>query len=219
MQLKENDISKEIEELERGLRILNIDYNKIILQKFRKYIEVLYQYKGKIHLLSHQDYSRISKRHFLISLVAFPYVKDHNRVCDIGAGAGFPSIPLKILCPKINFTLFESKKKKAEFLKYLIGQLDLSGIKVVGSRAEDYESGDFDLILIRAAGKIKKLIKMIDHLLTPDGCAIFYKSHKIEDEIKIAEKELKKMKFDIQVKKLVTPIENLPLALVTLKKA
>jgi len=218
MQLKENDIAKEIAELERGLKILNIAYNKSVLRKFQKYIEILYQYKGKIHLISHQDYSRISKRHFLTSLISLPYIKNHNYACDIGTGAGFPSIPLKILCPRINFTLFESKKKKAEFLKRLIDELDLSEIKVIDSRAEDYESGNFDLILIKAAGKIKKLIKVIDLLLAPNGCVILYKSHKIKNEMKIGEKELKKRRFEVQVEKLVTPIENLPLALVILKK-
>jgi 16S rRNA (guanine527-N7)-methyltransferase len=215
---KENDIVKEIAELERGFKILDIAYNKNTLRKFRKYIEILYQYKGKIHLISHQDYRRISKRHFLTSFMAFPYVIDHNHACDIGAGAGFPSIPLKIICPQINFTLFESKKKKAEFLKRLIDELHLSGIKVVGSRAEDYESGNFDLILIKAAGKIKKLIKVIDLFLTPNGRAIFYKSHRIESEMRAAEKELEKRKFEAQVKQLVTPIEKLPFALVILKR-
>ena len=218
MKLKRDSVEGEMEELKKGLDHLCIEYNDHILEKFKRYVKILYEYKNKIHLLSHQDYNRISKRHFLISLMALPYIKGHNNACDIGVGAGFPSIPLKILRPEISFTLFESKQKKAEFLKYLTGELNLSKIQIINDRAENYTSGKFDLILIKAAGKIRKLIKVIDYLILQTGKAVFYKSIQVEDEIRIAEKEIKKRGFQVQVIKLSTPIENLPLTLVMLKR-
>jgi 16S rRNA (guanine527-N7)-methyltransferase len=212
------DIKKELTELKQGLDTLGISFNTQHIKKFRRYIEILLEYKNRIHLLSHQDYNRITRRHFLPSLMAFPYIKNHCTACDIGTGAGFPALPLKIFMPEIDFTLFESRGKKAKFLRYLIDELELTGTNVIDDRAEKFKGNKFNLILLKAVGRIKKLIKTIDNLMLPHGCAIFYKSHRVAGEIKSAEKELKKRGFQLRIEKLHTPIENLPLALVILKK-
>ena len=214
----ENRNSREIAELRAGLETLHIEYHKADLEKFRRYLEVLDDYRNKIHLISHQDYTRVSKKHFLPSLLALPYVKGVHHACDIGAGAGFPSIPLKIFTPDLNLILFESVRKKAEFLKYLVCELKLDNVQIVNERAENYPTAAFDLVLIRAAGKIKKLVKVIDRLVSANGCAIFYKTCRTEDEVKIAQSEIEKRKFVITVKELRTPLENQPLALVILKR-
>jgi 16S rRNA (guanine527-N7)-methyltransferase len=146
--------------------------------------------------------------------MAFPYVNGCHVVCDLGAGAGFPSIPLKIVRPSITFTLLESRQKMAAFLNTVVDELKLTDIAVTHERAERYYGRTFDVVLIRAAGKIKKLVKTIDHLMAPTGSAIFYKSHDIGDELRMAEPFLVKQKFHVRVEKLWTPIENLPLALV-----
>lgn len=218
MKLKKRNRTREIEELEKGLHILSINYNKQTLEKFQTYINMLHEYHDKVHLLSQRDYSRISRRHFLTSLVALPYLAGRTRVCDIGAGAGFPSIPLSMMMPDINFTLFESKRKKTHFLEHLIRVLQLSRVRVINDRAEYYKAGRFDAIVIKASGKIKKLIKVVDHLIIEGGDAIFYKCHSVEDEIKSAEREIKKRGFQVRIEKLTTPIEQLPLALVVLRK-
>lgn len=213
-----SNIDKEISELCQGLTLLGIKYDEHIIQKFQKYINFLYESKNRLHLLSQQDYNHISKRHFLTSLAALDYVKHCRNACDIGAGAGFPSIPLKILRPEVSFTLFEAKKKKAKFLKHLIYELDLSGIDIIDGRAEHFKEKKFDLILLKAVGKIKKLIRIINNLIEPGGYAVFYKSHQVEEEIRAADKELRKRGFRVEVEKVFTPIENLPVALVVLKK-
>ncbi len=211
-------IKQEMADLCQGFDALGISYNKEIIQKFQKYIEVLYEYRKKLHLLSNQDYKRIAKKHFLTALMAFRYLKDHQVVCDIGAGAGFPSVPLKIVRQNIELTLFESVKKKAEFLSYLKRELGISDIEVINERAEHYREKKFDIILLKAVGRIKKLMNVIDHLMVPDGVAIFYKTHQVENEIKAADKELIKKGFKIQIDKLRTPVERLPLALVIVRR-
>jgi len=212
------NIAREVTEFQQGLAILGIKSDTAITEKFIKMVKILYEYKDKFHLLSHGDYNFISKRHFLPSVMVLPYINDFHSICDIGAGAGFPSVPLKILRPQIFFTLFEANRKKAEFLKYLIAELELLNVQIVNERAENYQGEKFDAILIKAAGKIKSLIKTIDQLIIPGGCAIFYKSHRVEDEIKLARKKIIKLGFQIQVEKLYTPIEHRPLALIFLKK-
>lgn len=213
------NIEEDLGILKKGFTTLSIKYDEDAIFKFKKYLEILYQYKNKIHLVSHQDYSCIGLRHFLPSLISLPFIGNPHYACDIGAGAGFPSVPIKIFRPEINFTLFESTKKKARFLQYLTNELGLTEIEVINLRAEDYPEKKFDLILIKAAGKIKKLIKTIDYLIAPGGIAIFYKSSQVEDEINIAEKEIKKRGFLVKIEKLSTPIENRPLTLVILSKS
>lgn len=212
-----SDIDSELTDLRHGLTLIGIPYNRQIINTFRRYVEVLHDYRGRLHLLSHHDYYHIATRHFLPSLMAIPYLEDCRTVSDVGAGAGFPSLPLKIVRPDIECTLFESQKKKARFLRYLTEKLELSQVHIVDERAECFVGRKFDIILLKAVGKIRELIKTIDNLIAPAGRAIFYKSHRIEDEICAAEKELRKKGYKIQIERLYTPVEHKPLALVILK--
>jgi 16S rRNA (guanine527-N7)-methyltransferase len=222
MPLKEKnshyDIAREITELKEGMNELGIAFDSGIINKFRKYLDVLYFYHGKIHLLSHRDYERISRRHFLPSLVAVPHVRKHERVCDVGSGAGFPSIPLYIVLPEIALVIFEAQRKKAHFLRYLVETLGLAGIDVVDMRAEQYSGRTFDLALLKAVGAVKEHARLLDKLLEKGGEAIFYKTLRVEEELKNAASVLDKLHFTAEVRKVYTPLEKRPLALVILRK-
>lgn len=211
-----NSIGREIAELKAGLTELGIDFDDAVLNRFKKYLNVLYTHRTALHLLSCGDYERISRRHFLASLIALPYVKKHSRACDVGAGAGFPSMPLKILLPEIDLVIFEAQRKKADFLHRLVSELDLSGVEIVNDRAEHYSGRRFDLVLLKAVGKIDRLVRMVDTLLLPGGQAIFYKTYQVDEEIRRAGRKLKNRAFRIEVKKIVTPVEKSPIALVIL---
>jgi 16S rRNA (guanine527-N7)-methyltransferase len=213
------DIGREIAELERGMNELGIRFNHSVFDKFKTYLEVLYSYHGKMHLLSHRDYERISRRHFLPSLLTLPFTIKHKRVCDVGSGAGFPSVPLKILSPHLDLVIFEAQRKKADFLNYLMERLDLEGVEIVNGRAEIYSGVKFDLALLRAVGKINKLIGVLDLLLEPGGAAIFFKTLRVEKEIGDAQKALQKHNFRVLIRKTLTPLDKSPLALVTLRKS
>lgn len=215
---RHKEIQRELDDLGAGLNILKIKYNKAILKKFRIYLEVLFKMRSRLHLLSHQDYERIAKRHFLTSLMALDFVKGYYNICDIGAGAGFPSLPLKIIKPTMKLTLIESNKKKADFLQYLTEELGYPDVGVVNERAQDYQEKTFEVILLKAVGKIKKLIVPINSLIEPGGRAIFYKTHRVKEEIKQTKKDLGEKGFHLRVEKLFTPLERLPLALVILDK-
>jgi 16S rRNA (guanine527-N7)-methyltransferase len=212
------DTAREIAELEQGMHELGIMFDITILERFEEYLQVLYAYHGRMHLLSHRDYERVSKRHFLPSLIALPYVEKHSRACDIGSGAGFPSIPLKILLPNLDLLILESQRKKADFLRHLINRLGLEGVEIVHERAENYSGSKFDIVLLRAVGAIKRFVKVLDILLEADGEAIFWKTFTIQEELKIAAGSLDKMHFTAEVKKIHTPIDKRPLALVILRK-
>jgi 16S rRNA (guanine527-N7)-methyltransferase len=213
------DIRREMSELQKGMDELGIAFSKDALEKFEAYLGVLYSYHGKVHLLSHRDYQRISRRHFLPSLVALPYVKDRKRICDVGSGAGFPSLPLKIFLTNTQLVIFEAQRKKADFLRLLIDTLNLEDVKIMNERAEHYAGERFDLALLRAVGKIKKLIGILDPLLQPGGEAIFFKSPGVDKEIEEAQKALHERNFRVSITKALTPLDRLPLAIVVLNKS
>ncbi len=212
------DAEREIDDITAGLKELGIDVTGQTIEKFRTYLDALYSYRDRMHLLSRRDYERISRRHFLTSLVAYPYVKDRRRICDVGAGAGFPSLPLKILFPEVHFVLFESNHKKAEFLDHLVDVLGLRRIEVINARAEGYSGQDFDLVLLRAVGKVDRMLKVVHRLLAPGGRAIFFKTQDVDAELWRASTAINKMGYGVEVRKIQTPVEKIPMALVILRK-
>lgn len=219
---KANDVAnieREISELTAGLNELGISAESNKLDKFRTYLKLLHSYHGKIHLLSHADYERISRRHFLVSLAAFPLVKGHSRCCDIGAGAGFPSVPLKIMLPDLELVIFESMKKKANFLRHLVDELRLVSVQVIGERAESYSGTGFDLMLLKAVGKIEDMIGVVDNLLISGGSAIFIKTHQVDAEVARVQGELARRGFELKLEKIQTPVEKSGVSLVILDKA
>ena len=212
------DARREIDELRIGLRELGIDFDAEKIERFQMYLNTLYSCRHRLHLVSHRDYERVSRRHFLASLVAYPYVKNHVRACDVGAGAGFPSVPLKILLPGIDFVLFESNRKKAEFLEHLVDRLRLERIRVVNSRAESHSGQGFDLVLLKAVGKIDKLMKVVDALVVPGGEAIFFKTQDVDTELRRAARAIKARRFSVEVARISAPIEKTPMSLVIMRK-
>ena len=139
-------------------------------------------------------------------------------LCDIGSGAGFPAIPLKIIDPKLSITLLESQAKKIAFLEKLVKTLDLKRVSIIHLRAENYNAGTFDTILLKAVGSVKKHLKTLAALLVPDGQAVFFKTHTLKKELHQAESLMKRLGFMVHVYKLYTPMEKRPLALVVLKR-
>jgi 16S rRNA (guanine527-N7)-methyltransferase len=216
---KPHDFDREVQELKQGLDILKIPHNTRSISYFLKYLDILYDYEGKVHLLSRGDYECISKRHFLPSLVALPHVTHCRTVCDIGAGAGFPSIPLKIFTPGIHYTLFESIKKKAHFLKTLVEELQLQNVEIIDERAEQCSNRKFDLALFKAVGKIQKMLGLIDSFLVPQGRAIFFKSPAVQKELDETKGELAKYRLHARLEKLSTPLEHRPLILVIIERS
>jgi 16S rRNA (guanine527-N7)-methyltransferase len=212
------DPRRELRDFDQGLAEMGLAATPEIREQFRKYLDILYHYHHKIHLISHRDYERISRKHFLPALCGLPFVPDRGRVCDIGAGAGFPSLPIKIFKPQIELTLFESIRKKAGFLERLVAELGLSGINVVCGRAEAERGAAYDLILIKAGGKIKDLLGTVNRLLMPGGRAVFYKSVKTEPEIAEVQSRLVRLGLRIGIHDVRTPLEPALLRFVLLEK-
>jgi 16S rRNA (guanine527-N7)-methyltransferase len=169
-----------------------IDISGEMLDKFQIYLSQILDWNKRIHLVSKGDAKpeRIL-RQFVDSLLIFKAVEipPEARLLDLGAGVGFPSIPIKVVRDDINLSLIESVRKKSLFLQKLIKDLKLEDVSMIHKRAEDLIDGSdykekFDIITAKALGKLKDTVELATSFLKPKGLLIAYKGEKIEEEMK-----------------------------------
>lgn len=154
--------------LARGAPELGLSLDAFQLEQFDTYYNELADWNRRMNLTSVIDRTEVQVKHFLDSLTLLPAI-GHNlppgaRVVDVGAGAGFPGLPLKITCPNIHLTLLESTRKKAAFLGHMVESLNLSGVEVHAGRAEElaHQLGlrdSYDLALARGLARLPTLLE------------------------------------------------------------
>ena len=160
-----------------------------LFESYRK--EILF-WNNKMNLVSVKSPLDLPVKHFIDSLTAAPYLPRKDvTVLDIGAGAGFPGIPLKICMGALKLYLLESQRKKASFLKHIVRKLDLRDVTVVHKRAEDLiREGSyrefFDTVISRATLKLPKLLEMGGYFLSSSGILIAMKGTGVEKELRDA---------------------------------
>ncbi|SFB23605.1 16S rRNA m(7)G-527 methyltransferase [Acetitomaculum ruminis DSM 5522] len=161
--------------------------------KLNAYYQLLIEWNSKMNLTAITDYDDVCIKHFFdsVSLLKYIDLKEGQSVVDIGTGAGFPGIPLKILRPDVEFVLIDSLNKRINFLNYVIKELGLSKIKAIHSRAEETGKNleyreKFDFCVSRAVARLPVLCEYTIPLVKKGGYFISYKSIKTEDEIKEA---------------------------------
>lgn len=168
---------------------LGIPLSEKALRLFETYHDELLTWNQKINLVSVKSDLDIPIKHFLDSLTLVPCMHNqHSQVLDIGSGAGFPGIPLKIAIPSLTVFLLESSRKKTSFLKHIIRTLHLTDIAVIHNRAEELMKdeayrGRFAAVTSRAALKLPELFRMGSSFLAPKGVVIAMKSKKAETEL------------------------------------
>lgn len=161
-----------------------------IKQRFEKYYELLIQWNEKFNLTAITEKNAVEIKHFADSLAASEIIK--GTVIDIGAGAGFPSIPLKIVNPSLYITMIDSSNKRVTFLKEVIEQLGLEKAEAMHSRAEDLKEREcFDFAVARAVAPLSTLAEYLIPFVKKGGKMIAYKSDNIEEEMKEAKTAIK----------------------------
>ena len=161
-------------------------------QRFLRYAEELLFWNAKMNLISLKHDLDIPIRHFLDSLTPLPYLGAQTAsVLDIGAGAGFPGLPLKISCPTLAVYLLEASRKKTSFLRQVIRTLGLAEVHVVHGRAEvlrtdDAMSGRYDCVISRATWKLPDFVAMGSAFLRRGGCLVSMKGVEFREELDAA---------------------------------
>lgn len=167
---------------EEKLNKLNIFYSELIF------------YNNSFNLTAITEENEVFIKHFLDSIFPQFLIEKNSSVIDIGAGAGFPSLPLKIYRPDLNVTMIDSLNKRVNFLNEIIKKLELENISAFHARAEDYAKTsreNFDYAVVRAVAKIPTLIEYAFPLLKVGGRLLCYKGGDVEEELKQSENALK----------------------------
>jgi 16S rRNA (guanine527-N7)-methyltransferase len=190
---------------------------------FEIYLKELLAWNQKFNLTSITDPGEIRLKHFEDSLALLQILKlTDESVVDIGAGAGFPGIPLKIVCPDIKLTLVEATRKKAEFLKHLVAKLTLKEVAVLWGRAEEIAKNKreaFDLAVSRAVAKLNILSEYCLPFVKIGGQFIAYKEENVEAEVASAQKAIERLGGKIKaIIKVKLPNSDLTRSLVLIEK-
>jgi 16S rRNA (guanine527-N7)-methyltransferase len=177
-------------ELVEGCGKLGIDLSSKQIRDFRRFRHTIRQWNRPAGLVSPRDVNRLVSRHFLDSLSLLQVLVPLRgaRVLDVGSGAGFPGIPLKICRPEIELTLLEPREKAFFYLRQVLRTLSLNKVSVLMKRAESvWEQNDgpkpFDLVLTRALAPLGHLFQICWPLVGPRGIMVAYKGPRVEREM------------------------------------
>ena len=206
------------EEFIKYLKELNIYPTKEQLDKLDKFYNLLVEWNKKINLTRITTKEDVYLKHFYDSLTITKEI-DLSKVetlCDVGTGAGFPGIVLKIMYPNLKVILIDSLHKRVNYLNTIIKDLELDNIEAIHSRGEDYK-GNFDVVTSRAVANIEKLVSFTMHLVDKNGIFIAMKGDIDKELTDIVEKNISKKYKIIKINKFQLPIENSNRSLVLIK--
>jgi len=150
----------------------------LVVSRIQLYLDLLVKWNGKINLTAEKDPEDILKRHVFDSLQYCRALKYDFRVMDIGSGAGFPGIPLKIIFPEMPLVLVESQRKRCSFLETAIRELELDQAEVINARAEDLpaqQEGQFDAVIFRAVSGVEPCLTLAERFLAAKGRVVLKK--------------------------------------------
>lgn len=182
--------SKAIDNFKKELDNYGYQISEQQFDNFIRYYELLISWNEKMNLTAITEFSDVLTKHFLdsLSIIKIIDLNSVSSLIDIGTGAGFPGIPIKIMYPDLKVTLLDSLQKRIGFLNTVIDELKLENIDTIHGRAEDYAKPDklrehYDVCVSRAVSNLSSLSEFCLPFVKVGGCFIPYKSEKVNEEL------------------------------------
>lgn len=174
---------------------VNVEIDKIKEEQFYQYMQLLIEWNEKINLTAITEPKDIILKHFIDSITINKYIKDSDNIMDIGTGAGFPGIPLKIMNSDKKFVLVDALNKRINFLNQVCEKLGLKDIKCIHTRAEELANNAehreiYEIVVSRAVARLNILLEYMLPFVKVGGLCICMKGPNIEEELKEAEKAI-----------------------------
>lgn len=221
------EISKypDINLFRQGLHELGLELSNYQLEQFIIYYEMLIEKNKVMNLTAITEFKEVISKHFIDSLSlikVFQPVKE--KVLDLGTGAGFPGIPLKIAFPDLEIVLLDSLNKRLIFLNEVINRLDLKNIKTLHGRAEDYGKDKnyretFDLCVSRAVAKLSSLSEYCLPYVKKGGYFISYKSGNVNEELQMSDRAFNILGAELlKTSDFILPGTDIERSLIVIKK-
>lgn len=212
--------------LRENLEKIGIEPSNLQCEQLNNFHKILCEWNEFMNLTGITEYNEVVIKHFVDSLaVNCVYsFKKTDRVVDIGTGAGFPGIPLKIMYPETNFTLLDSLNKRIKFLDEVIKNNSLKNIETLHGRAEDFAKNKdyrekYDVCVSRAVANLSTLSEYCLPYVKVGGVFIAYKAGQLDEELKASERAVKLLGGEIaQVHKLTLPDTDIDRTFVVIKK-
>lgn len=206
------------------LEKLNLTLTEEQIEKFYNYMNLLIEWNKKINLTAIVEPKDIILKHFIDSLTIEKYIKKGETIIDVGTGAGFPGIPLKIAREDLKITLADSLNKRINFLNEVINKLDLKNIETIHTRAEELGKNKkyrekFDIATSRAVANMSTLSEYLIPFIKVEGKCICMKSSDIDTELENAKKAINILGCEIESKdKFNLPNSDLGRSVIILRK-
>ena len=180
-----------------------MDIDNVSAEKFAVYMELLREWNEKINLTAITDEEEILVKHFFDSCSIIEFVDNKSKIIDVGTGAGFPGLPLKIVNDSLNLTLVDSLNKRINFLNEVKNKLGLKNVETIHGRAEDVGIDNkyrekYDFAVSRAVAELRILVEYLLPLVKVGGKVIAMKGPNIDEEVENAKKAIKLLGGEIE---------------------
>lgn len=199
------EIAKAMREIACCAKKINVNLTEYQCQQFFDYYKLLILWNRKMNLTAITQFKAVLIKHFQDSLAIAQYYdfQERKKIIDVGTGAGFPGIPIKIAFPNTEIVLLDSLNKRITFLENVVEKLNLTSIKCIHGRSEDFGRKDeyrekFDLCVSRAVANLAVLSEYCLPFIKVKGCFVSYKAGNLTEELRSAEQAIKILGGDIR---------------------